>query len=114
MGTATDGALEVKGPDGHEEDGGVWRDHLSAYIDDKGLIQMHVDFYHPDPPEAWNEDDWEARSCYISGKADRANWRAIYRIGRALARHGRTKINIPGCDPIEACCDGTIIAFEEK
>lgn len=105
--------LEQGGPGGCEVDGGFYRDHMVAYVDHDGNIRMQVDFYHLDPEEEFDVDVWENMSCNLSGKASRENWRFLFQVGRALARHGQVAIKNPGGQIVQAKCDGGSVSIQE-
>ena len=90
---------------------GVCRDHLFAHVADDGDISIQADVYHPEDEQKWDVDEWEGKSCYLSGKATRDNWTALYRIGRALARRGKVMLRFSGQDPVELVCDGSLFVL---
>ena len=109
-----DRCLERDGSKTIELDGlrSVEFDHLWAYIDGQNEIVMQVDYYHPDPAESWDSEEWEDASCYLSGKANRENWNLLFRIGRSLARHGKTTVHQPLKEPMTIACDGSIVTIQ--
>ena len=85
---------------------GACRDRLHAFVNLKSEIIMEVDGYQHVEGEPWDMDKFEESKCRLYGKATRSTWDTLYRIGRALARHGTVTINQAGKEPMIIVCDG--------
>ena len=93
---------------------GVSTEHIFAYIKD-GEINIQVDFYHPDPPESFDPDEWEAHSCYLTGPPTRYVWGVMWTVARFIQRNefGRFH-NANGRTMKIIAKDGNLYTFSES
>ena len=59
-----------------------------------GFLRVDVDGYYPEEGEEFDPEAWEGHQCCMDAPALRSNWKILYRIGRALIRHGRITLSI--------------------
>ena len=105
--------LEKVGPRGGIDGGGVYRNHMIAWINHDGEIQLEADNY--DPLGKWDPEEWTKKQARMIGPATKDVWRLMYRIGRCLARNGRCFVedNTTG-ETIEILCDDRDIELTIK
>lgn len=104
--------IETCGPDGDELWRGVIRDHMIGWIEDDGKLRLDVDRYHIPEGQKFDVEKWKESQCCMQAPATRPAWKLLYRIGRALIRHGIVTFHQPEREPLILMCDGTSFVFE--